>query len=853
MKSRKTAFLVFSFLLLFQGCHQDDPQLYEAGVSRKLAQMRKNQLKKVHYRLYLEIPENKTEPIGGTQSIIFDLSDAGNDLIIDFKGDEKSVHNLLLNGKEVSYMFANEHIAIDSRHLSKGENIVEIDFTSTDQALNRSDDFFYTLLVPDRASTAFPCFDQPDIKAMFSLTLSIPLSWEAISNGRQVYSTISGGKKAVIFASDKPISTYLMAFAAGVFNVETRQRDGREISIFHRETDDAKVERNLEEIFKLHFDAIHWLEDYTGIAYPFGKFDIALMPGFQYSGMEHPGAIWYRDSRLWLPADAPVAELVSRATLIAHETAHMWFGNLVTMEWFDDVWLKEVFAGFMADKIVKPSFPEVDHQMQFLLSHYPRAYSIDRTAGTHSIKQDLANMNLAGTLYGSIIYNKAPIAFQQLEWTMGEEAFQMAVREYLEKYSFGSADWSDLAGIFDKYTQADILGWSQAWIFGKGLPQFESEGFKDDNSKCGLSIRLRTSKNNAVFLPQKIFPAFFSCNHEKIGFLLNEPEKVFSFSRPDCFGNPLLPNGLGGGYGFFKPDLATRNFLLAEAPLLDDGYLKAVSFLTLHEDFLNRNISCHDYLNSLGKAILTTENSLLTKYLLANLGEAYWQFLPVEERLGAAKKIEKVLFQKLNKMPTTAKSQYLEAFTRISLSDWAQEVILTLLSETSKIEGLELSEEQKFWMVAQLFFLENPQSNSQLDKLLEETTNPDRRRRIEYLIPALSNDLSVRRQFFESLKVPENRRPEPWALDGLSIIHHPLRARSSLGLLPQTLDLVEEIQRTGDIFFPFNWLKTALSGHKSPEALKMVEVFLNNPKFTNKNLKLKTLQASDLLFRANPN
>src|SRR6187549_1707521 len=137
--------------------------------------------------------------------------------------------------------------------------------------------------------------------------------------------------------------------------------------------------------------------------------------------MEHPGAIFYNANGLLLDESATQDQMLGRASVIAHETAHMWFGDLVTMQWFNDVWMKEVFANFMAAKIVNPSFPEVNHELRFLLSNYPQAYQIDRTAGSNPIRQPLANLDEAGQLYGAIIYQKAPIVMRQLEMIVGEK------------------------------------------------------------------------------------------------------------------------------------------------------------------------------------------------------------------------------------------------------------------------------------------------------------------------------------------------------------------------------------------------------------------------------------------------
>src|SRR5437762_13069358 len=172
--------------------------------------------------------------------------------------------------------------------------------------------------------------------------------------------------------------------------------------MFHRETDAAKIARNRDAIFDLHAAALRWLEAYTAIPYPFGKFDFLLVPAFQFGGMEHPGAIFYNASGLLLDESATQDQMLGRASVIAHETAHMWFGDLVTMRWFDDVWMKEVFANVMAAKIVNPSFPGVNHDLRFFFQHYPGAYDVDRTEGSNPIRQPLANLNDAASLYGAI-------------------------------------------------------------------------------------------------------------------------------------------------------------------------------------------------------------------------------------------------------------------------------------------------------------------------------------------------------------------------------------------------------------------------------------------------------------------
>ena len=195
--------------------------------------------------------------------------------------------------------------------------------------------------------------------------------------------------------------------------------------------------------------------------------------------MEHTGAIQYRAAHLFLE-DAPTeAQQLRRASLIAHEVAHMWFGNLVTMRWFDDVWTKEVFANFMAAKIVNPGFPGIDHELNFLVRHYPGAYGVDRSRGANPIRQPLDNLNLAGQMYGHIIYLKAPIMMRQLELLLGEARLRRGLQTYLRRFAHGNATWPELIDILDQLSDDDLHDWSDVWVNTPGRPVFSLSRERD--------------------------------------------------------------------------------------------------------------------------------------------------------------------------------------------------------------------------------------------------------------------------------------------------------------------------------------------------------------------------------------
>jgi len=338
---RSFLFLVLTTLILTLICSCQQPQSMpiESGVSKTLADHRKATIKNVEYDLEFFIPDSLEKNIVGKAIIRFDLENTKEPVVLDLPNPVASAGIHKTGTSKMDFQLENGHIIIPKENLQKGRNSFTATFIAGEQALNRNEDYLYTLFVPNKAATAFPCFDQPNIKAKYKLKLNVPKSWTALANYPLINKT--EGEKNILYEYEQTprISTYLFAFTAGKFEVVTDTLDGIEMTLYHRETNEEKVARNAPEVFDLHLKSIRWLEKYTGIKQPFKKFDFALIPAFQFGGMEHPGAIFYKDRSLFLEENATLNQKMSRNSLIAHETAHTWFGNLVTMDWFNDVWL----------------------------------------------------------------------------------------------------------------------------------------------------------------------------------------------------------------------------------------------------------------------------------------------------------------------------------------------------------------------------------------------------------------------------------------------------------------------------------------------------------------------------------
>jgi aminopeptidase N len=843
----------YLFLFLLVGCsktHENMPPLkIVKGVSQEIAAYRKLNIDNIHYQLFFSIPESKHAAIAASLSVDFTLKSLQEPLLLDFNVATENVLKISKDNKEIPFVHENEHLVIASEHLHIGQNALVIEFMAGELSLNRQEAFLYTLFVPDRASTAFPAFDQPDLKARYSLTLEVPETWEALTNAPQKGVQVVNGRKTISFLKSDAISTYLFAFTAGEFQKISAQRNGRNMTMYYRENDKEKVQRNTQAIFDLHGKSLRWLEEYTQIPYPFQKFDFALIPSFQYGGMEHPGAIFYRESTLFLDESATLSDELSRASLIAHETAHIWFGDLVTMKWFDDVWSKEVFANFMADKIVNPFFPNINHPLKFMLRHHPSAYAVDRSKGANAIRQQLGNLKEAGLMYGPIIYQKAPIMMKHLEQLSGEDAFRDGLREYLKTYAFDNADWNDLIALLDPKTPSDLDEWSAAWIEEPGMPIYKTSLTQTQN---GLSLALKqydSMDRNRVWM-QQLTPTVYASDKEASQSVLLESNSMtthFSNNAADF----VFTNGAGTEYGAFILDDASIAYLLENISEVNDVFQQGKLWLSLYESLLAGKTKPKDYLQTLQGAIPQTTDLQLLDSLLEHYRTIYWRFLSPLQRADLAPRSEQILHKILvGDASTSIKTSVFKTYVNTFYSQQSKQLIEQIWKQQKNDFGITLSENDHTSLAMQLALRDVPNAEAIINQQIERIKNPNRKQRLQFLKPVLSHDELARDAFFESLSKLENRAIEPWVQEGLRFLHHPLRANNSIKYIRPSLALLEEIQLTGDIFFPAGWINATFSGHQSAQAVDVANTFLvDNPDY-NPKLKQKILQATDMVERA---
>ena len=796
---------------------------YDAGVSRELAEWRKATIHNVEYDLMFDLVENS-----GVATISFTL-DAPQDVVIDFRNTEL-VADIFVPGEGVPVESAlhNEHIIIPDFETKAGANRVSVIFKLDNQSLNRKPDFLYTLLVPDRARTLFPCFDQPDMKAIYRLKLTVPQCWVAVSNTAvesvEEYETT----KTIKFAPTEPLSTYLFSFVAGEFEQRTYDDGTHRFTAYYRETDPKRLAQ-LDTIFDQVAASLEWLEEYTGIEYPFAKYDLIMLPGFQYGGMEHTGATLYNDSQMFLGENPTLDEELRRMQLIAHETAHMWFGDYVTMEWFNDVWTKEIFANYFAARMTEPLFPEVNHRLNRLKTYTYAAYNEDRTAGNTSIRQELDNLNNAGLIYGQTIYNKAPIVMDKIVELMGEEAFRAGIQEYLRTYAYGNATWNDLVAILDKHSKEDIATFSEAWVekarmpfidlvYGKGRYTIYDQ-HPEWAQRFNCYVEYKNGKTEIVEVEIK-------------------PGKdSYTFPR-----NPkiVIPNCDGRGYGLFVLPKETANWMMNNIGEVEDDLMRQSMVTMLNEVYEWRNIetecSVYAWLDFLIDYIPREENYLIASTLNGYLTKPMLEVGTAEDEA------------RLWEIASTCDNPALSRRLKMTLAHVmrSEEVCAKMYDMWSAKSDTMLNESDYMTLAYELTVRYPERYNEIYTTQLERISNADRRNQFEYIMRGTHPDIEVRDALFESLMEPANRRIEPWTATLLSYLNHHLRQEEAVKYIYRGLEEMQEVQRTGDIFFPRNWAGALLGGHTSNEAKAEVERFLSDHPDYPRLLRNKILQAADM-------
>ena len=812
--------MIFFLLAMCLSTQSVKSQMLVKGVSKELAEHRKANISQVVYDLTFNIPSKPYESVKGKAIISFNL-EVREDVVLDFQGQIDGtcyIHDENDKRHATDILYQDEHIIIPMELLTEGKNKIELPFIANDKALNRNDDYMYTLFVPDMARSVFPCFDQPDLRAVFVTTLKVPSGWKTM-------------------ASDNvcQLPTYLYSFVAGKFQEKSTVHNGRRMRALYRESNPDKVAQ-LDQVFDEASQALDWMEGYTGIACPFKEYGLVILPGYQFGGMEHPGAIQMNDRRIFLEKQATQEEKMARMELIAHETAHLWFGDLVSLKWFEDVWAKEVMANFLASKMVRRSFPDINHDLNFLKTYQTRAIAIDRTEGTHPIAQELTNMSDARLLYDNIIYDKAPVMLRMLEETMGAPEMQTGLQKYLNDHVFKNASWDELVSALDEAApSANVKQFSEVWVKQKGMPTIHTT-YKNGH----LVITQNDPYHRGIVWPQKfqVRLVYDLGTSRTITVDMKEATRTIRVNdKPDY----IIPNYNGKGYGHFTLDneyavLLPKRLITTRSDLHRYALLQ-----TIHDNYLLGRIPPIHFAE-LNRMMMTEQNPLIISATIDHMFRIAFD-MPAEQR----KTLELCMMDLIDKNPSKDMRQLM--IRKLSTHATAPELIDRIYTIWQQHNDPLLSEQDYMNMAYRLAILRSDTSSPILAAQRKRLKIDDERREFDYISRVCTSDPMLRVRLFNEMLKPQNREKEPWALKAFQLLNADVYEPQSNVYIESGLKSLQYIEQTSDIFFPTNWLKALLTEHKSREARLTVEKFINNNPNYPEHLRRKILEAAWFLTK----
>ncbi|MCQ0022744.1 aminopeptidase N [Streptomyces somaliensis DSM 40738] len=386
-----------------------------------------------------------------------------------------SVTSVLLNGRELdpSAVFDGARIALEG--LAE-ENVLVVDaqcaYSRTGEGLHRFVDpedgevYLYTQYEPADARRVFANFEQPDLKAPYRFRVTAPEGWTVWSNGAE--ESREGGVWR--FAETKPISTYITCVVAGPYHhvTDVYRRGDQEIPLGAMCRRSLAKHFDADDVFLVTKQGLDFFQECFGYPYPFGKYDQAFVPEYNLGAMENPGLVTFREEYVYR-GKVTRAAYESRANVILHEMAHMWFGDLVTMKWWDDLWLKESFADFMGSFSTVEATRFTEGWITFANNRKAWAYRADQLPSTHPVTADIRDLEDAKLNFDGITYAKGASVLKQLVAYAGREAFLEGARRYFARHAYGNTTLDDLLAVLEETSGRDLRAWSRSWLETSGV------------------------------------------------------------------------------------------------------------------------------------------------------------------------------------------------------------------------------------------------------------------------------------------------------------------------------------------------------------------------------------------------
>jgi aminopeptidase N len=583
------------------------------------------------------------ENFAGTTTVTFDLKDVDSALTIDL--NKATLKSVTVNGKQVTPAYNNWFITLAPQDLAKGRNTVTISYerahSTNGEGLHRMVDpvdgrvYTYSHFEPAAAHQMFPVFDQPDLKATYTVTVNAPADWHVVTTTRESNVADANGGKRWTFPKTKKLSPYNFSLHAGPYKVWEDNSGKYPMRLFARQSVAKQVTPS--DWFRYTKSGLEFFDNYFGIPYQFEKYDQLLVPDFLYGAMENAAAITFAEGGFLYKSEMTPAQKMRLAEVIMHEMAHQWFGDLVTMKWWNGLWLNESFASFMATLATAEATEFKDAWQSFYQQDKQGAYVQDQKVSTHPIEVPVPSSANAFDNIDAITYSKGASTLKQLRHMLGEEVFRKGVHNYLVKYSWQNAKLEDFIGSLGEAAGRDLSKWTRDWLYQAGVNTITAN-FSCSNGKINAFSLAQTapSKQLPTLREQRVQVGAFKLENGKLVLAKNVPvtysgatTKVPGMVGAAC---PDLVYPNYQDWGFVKVNLDKRSFQTARTQLagVDDPLLRAMLWQALWDGVRDAKLPLNEFIEvALANAPQEKDYTLLgdvlgkvsmSKYYLSAMG-----------------------------------------------------------------------------------------------------------------------------------------------------------------------------------------------------------------------------------------
>ncbi len=553
------------------------------------------------------------ERFASVSTVTFTCTEPGASTFVDCAAD---ITSATLNGAALDLSTASEGrlplpdlaadnvlvVAAETTNTAAGEGIL--------RTVDPSDQLVYvwTSLETDEARRLWACFDQPDLKAPHKFTVEAPAGWLVTSNGApdSVEPSTTEGVRVWSFPDTPPLSTYVVVVNAGPFHEIRQHHDGFDLGFYCRRSLAPHLERDIEELVTLTRQGLAFFGEKFGFAFPQVRYDQVFVPNLG-GAMENWGCVTYGDGQLFRTPPT-YAQRETRAEFIFHEMAHMWFGDLVTMRWWDDLWLNEAFASWAANWGLANASQFSEIWASFLAMAKRTAYEMDMGPGRHPIRGEVPDVAQAMANFDAITYIKGQSVLHQLAAYIGEDAFVAGLRDYFSRHAWSNTVLDDLMAAFGRAAGKDLTDWTAAWLDRAG---------PDVLSLSGATLTA-TSPDDQAPRPHRL-----NVDTYKVGetlALAGRTEVLLTGTSAELDlpeGDLRLVNAGDLTYAAVRPDPQSQRLMLARIADLPDALSRALVVGTATQLLLLGELAPRDAARAVTRALATEDSPALVSSLIS--------------------------------------------------------------------------------------------------------------------------------------------------------------------------------------------------------------------------------------------